>query len=96
MLIDGNSPITMSNPLKNDKLFEELESGDKVWVLHDGIEETYPARTGAYVVQKLEDGDMNDIPKAVLESLLELGWVGQVESDESVFPFNPKISDQSN
>ena len=54
MLIDGNSPIALSNRQKNDKLFEDLESGDKVWVLHDGIEETYPARTGAYAVRKLE------------------------------------------
>ena len=84
MLIDGNSPIAMSNCLKIDRLFEGLENGDKVWVLHDGIQETYPARTGAYAVRKLEDGDMDDIPKAVLESLHELGWVGQVESTESI------------
>ncbi len=84
MLIDGNSPIAMSNPLKNDKLFEKLESGDKVWVLHDGIEETYPARTGAYAVRKLEDGSLDDIPKAVLDALRELGWVAQVDSNETV------------
>ena len=84
MLIDGNSPIALSNRQKNDKLFEGLENGDKVWVLHDGIEETYPARTGAYAVWKLEDGDMDDIPKGVLDTLRELGWVAQVESNESV------------
>lgn len=84
MLIDGNSPIALSNRQKNDKLFEGLESGDKVWVLHYGIETTYPARTSAYAVWKLEDGSLEDIPKAVLESLRELGWVGQVESNESV------------
>ena len=84
MLIDGNSPIALSNRQKNDKLFEGLENGDKVWMLHDGIEETYPARTGAYAVRKLEDGTVDDIPEAVLESLRELGWVRQLESNESV------------
>jgi len=83
MLIDGNSPIVMSNRLKNDKLFEGLENGDKIWVLHDGIQETYPARTGAYVVRKLEDGSVDDIPKGVLDALQELGWVSRVESNES-------------
>lgn len=84
MLIDGNSPIVLSNRQKNDKLFEGLENGDKVWVLHYGIETTYPARTGAYAVWKLEDGDVDDIPKEVLESLCELGWLSQVESTEAV------------
>lgn len=84
MLIDGNSHIVMSNCLKKDQLFEGLESGDKVWVLHDGIEETYPARTGAYAVWKLEDGDMDDIPKGVLDTLRELGWVAQVEATEPI------------
>lgn len=84
MLIDDNSPIVLSNRLKNDKLFEGLENGDKIWVLHDGIQETYPARTVAYAVWKLEDGSMEDIPKEVLESLCELGWLSQVESTEAV------------
>ena len=75
MLIDGNSPIALSNRQKNDKLFEGLESGDKVWVLHYGIETSYPARTSAYAIRKLEDGSMEDIPEEVLESLRELGWV---------------------
>lgn len=83
MLIDGNSPIVMSNRLKNDKLFEGLENGDKIWVLHDGIQETYPARTGAYAVRKLEDGSVDDIPKGVLDALRELGWVSQGESEVS-------------
>ena len=30
MLIDGNSPIVMSNCLKKDQLFEGLGGGDKV------------------------------------------------------------------
>lgn len=84
MLIDGNSPIALSNRQKNDKLFEGLENGDKVWVLHYGIETTYPARTGAYAVWKLEDGDMDDIPKGVLDTLRELGWVAQVEATEPI------------
>ena len=94
MLIDGNSPIAMSNCLKKDQLFEGLENGDKICVLHDGIQETYPARTGVYAVRKLEDGSMDDIPKGVLESLCELGWVGQVESNESV-AFDDAVTENS-
>ena len=61
MLIDeNNSPIVMSNQAEKD-LFADLSSGDEVFVLHDGIEESYPAGTGAYYCKKLNDGKTEDI-----------------------------------
>lgn len=85
MLIDDNSPIVLSSRLKNDKLFEGLETGDKIMVLHDGIQESYPGRTGAYAIRKLEGGSIDDIPKRVLDSLSELGWVSREELAGKVF-----------
>ncbi len=75
MLIDeDNSPIEMSN--RNDKdIFADLSSGDEILVIHDGIQESYPAGTGAYYCIKLNDGKPEDIPTSVIESLTELGWL---------------------
>lgn len=75
MLIDeNNSPIEMSN--RNDKdLFSDLSSGDEILVIHDGIQESYPAGTGVYYCKKLSDGEPEDIPTSVIESLTELGWL---------------------
>lgn len=74
MLILDNSPIQMSVRKDNTKLFDKLSDGDKVLVLHDGIAESYPGRTGMYWIFKLSDGSIEDIPGDVLTQLAELGW----------------------
>ena len=74
LFIDGNSPIVMSNRKDKEGLFSGLETGDKILLLHDGIAESYPGRTGAYWCIKLEDGTQADIPEQVMEELTELGW----------------------
>lgn len=75
MLIDeNNSPIEMSNRSDKD-IFADLSSGDEILVLHDGIQESYPAGTGAYYCIKLNDGKPEDIPTSVIESLTEMGWL---------------------
>ena len=75
MLIDeNNSPIEMNNQSDKD-IFAGLSSGDEIIVLHDGIQESYPAGTGVYYCKKLNDGKPEDIPPSVIESLTELGWL---------------------
>lgn len=74
MFIDSNSPIVMSNRKDKEGLFSDLETGDKILLLHDGIAESYPGRTGVYWCMKLEDGTQADIPGQVMEELAELGW----------------------
>ena len=56
MLIRENSPIRMSNLSDNEKLFDKLTDGDKIFVVHTGIAESYPAQTGVYSIIKLADG----------------------------------------
>ena len=74
LFIRDNSPIEMSNRTERD-LFDNLDIGDKVLVIHDGIAETYPGRTGVYVVFKLSDGTTGDIPQNVVQQLIDLGWL---------------------
>lgn len=79
LLIDGNAPIVMSNRKYKEGLFDGLETGDKILVLHDGIAESYPGQTGAYWCWKQEDGTVEDIPETVLSELTEMGWMYAAE-----------------
>ena len=73
MLIDNNTPIVMSSNHNGD-MFSELSNGDKILVIHDGIAESYPAKTRAYYIMKLNDGEIDDIPQNVVDELDKLGW----------------------
>ena len=74
ILILDNFPITMSNRTAKD-LFDNYDVGDKILVIHDGIAESYPGKTGVYAVFKLSDGTTGDIPQKVVQQLIELGWL---------------------
>ena len=73
LLLDDNGATVLSS--KNSGIFDNLAAGDRVLVLHDGVEECYPARTGAYFCICLEKGGVQDLPKSVMHSLKELGWI---------------------
>ena len=76
IFIDASgSPIVMGDHSSNGALFAGLEDGDRILVLHDGIAESYPARSGAYWCFRLESGTRKDLPAATLEQLTQLGWL---------------------
>ncbi len=62
LIEEGDSAIVLSDRSKGQNMFEGLENGDEVLVFHDGVEETYPARTGVYYVLRLAKGDKNFQP----------------------------------
>ena len=77
LIVIDNSPVSMHSQRDKDDLFEDLSDGDKVLILHDGIAESYPGKTGVYFVLKLSDGSMDDVPAEVISSLQELGWLSE-------------------
>lgn len=81
IIVCERTPIKMSNRTNRD-LFDSLEIGDKILVIHDGIAESYPARTGAYAIFKINDGVTGAIPPSVIEELMELGWIDSAENVE--------------
>ena len=90
MLVVANSPIQLSDRTRNGPLPGGLSTGDKILVLHDGVAESYPARTGAYGVWKLRDGDIEDVSVSVLDALMELGWTFEgIERVEQPSPVTP-------
>ena len=79
MLICENSPITMSNRTSSD-VFNKLDIGDEIIVVHTGIAESYPAQTGVYAVFRLSKGTTLDIPQKVINELVKLGWLDSLDA----------------
>ena len=75
LLIVDQTPIQLSDQSKRTNLFEAFQTGDLLLVVHDGVEETYPARSGAYAAFRLKRGSIEDIPEDILSTLVELGWL---------------------
>lgn len=73
ILLDG-SPVVMTNHTGKDDAFENYNTGDKLLVLHDGILESYPARTGVYFIIKLGEGKAEEISETVIQQLADMGW----------------------
>lgn len=85
MLILDQSPILLSDRTGKNSPFDSLKSGDRILVLHDGIQESYPARTGVYALWKTGSGTVSDLPQSVLNTLAELGW--QLDNAPDSKPF---------
>ncbi len=101
ILID-NAPVTMSNCSGREELWEGLNTGDLVRIIHDEIQETYPGRTGVYHCKRLSEGTPEDIPQEVLEQLRALGWTTSDTSHHldtcqgQVLSFEPVRQDPGN
>lgn len=93
LLVLDDMPVVIGDRtgrLKTDRLV----TGQRLLVLHDGIQETYPARTGAYAVIRLGRGAGSEIPASVLQTLAQLGWQPAGSAAQRPFPV-PVVSQTS-
>lgn len=74
LVTEDGTPIALSVQAEGDGPWSGYHSGDRVRVTHDGVKETYPARTGAYDWERLEEGTLEDVRSETLEMLEGLGW----------------------
>ena len=72
---EKGSPIVMSNQSNNEKLFDDLHTGDKIKITYDGINDSYPGQTGVYRCKLIKKGSIDNIPQKTLNSLEEMGWM---------------------
>ena len=79
IVLNDHSPIKMTDQTRKGDAFLDLQTGDKIRILHNGVLLSYPGQTGVYHVRLLERGGAEDIPSDVLESLRQLGWIRDVE-----------------
>gem|GEM_PF-2100485 len=66
----SNCPIVMYPRTKSaERQIEKLSDGDGVLLLHDGIDESYPAQTGAYYIidlkKKVDKAFTDEMPEAL-------------------------------
>ncbi len=86
----NNSPISMSDGSKKGNLFEGLTDGDLVRLRHGLVAESYPGQAAAYSLEKLEDGELSDLPRELLETLTEMGWVSYTAADlDQIYALQP-------
>lgn len=71
---ETGSPIRYSFSVAMDKNVEKLTNGDRILIISDLINESYPGSTRAYFILKLSEGSIENIPEETLLSLQELGW----------------------
>lgn len=81
IVLDG-SPVRLSNGSRDENMLYEYDTGDRLLVVHDGINETYPGSTRAFFCMKIGDGSAKDIPDEVFLGLYELGWLSQAYLEE--------------
>lgn len=74
LVTEDSMPMVLSIQADGDAPFDGFHSGDRIAVTHDGIDDSYPAKTGAYGWRLLEEGSLEDVPKETLTALEELGW----------------------
>lgn len=79
IILNDHSPIKMTDCTRKGEAFLDLQTGDKIRILHNGVLLSYPGQTGVYHVRLLERGSAEDIPPDVLESLRKLGWLRDTE-----------------
>ena len=72
VVLDG-SPIVMAS--ENEAQFQGLSDGDLILIFNDGIETSFPGRTGVYACLRLASGNAADIPSETLEALRQMGWL---------------------
>lgn len=71
---EGGSPIRYNFDKAVGTNVEKLEQGDRILIISDLINESYPGSTSAHLILKLSQGDIEDIPQETLSQLSELGW----------------------
>lgn len=73
IVIDSTGPCTISTD--DDAMFSEFTDGDLISLEFDGmIAESYPGQIhNVYDADLLEEGDITDIDKNTLDSLIEMG-----------------------
>lgn len=74
LVTEDGSPIVLSVQVEGAAPWEGFHSGDRVAVDHDGVDDSYPQRTGAYGWELLAAGTLEDVPEETLAALEELGW----------------------
>ena len=83
---DGANPASpcQMTPADDSVSFEGLTDGDRIKVEISMIMTTYPGQTEVYSIEKLSDGERDDIDPTVLDNLREIGWIDDTSNQKEL------------
>ncbi len=74
ILIDNYGPCSMSRA-EASVSFDGLTDGDLIRVGYQIVMESYPGQMPVYTVEKLADGEFEDLDQSTLAKLAGMGWI---------------------
>ena len=75
LIVTGDGDVITMGVADETISFESLEDGDAIRVYIKYILESWPGQTTVYAVEKVEDGDIEDISQETIEQLREFNWL---------------------
>lgn len=75
ILVRDNVPICLSTRSGNKDMFRDLQTGDRILVVHGLVGETYPEQSRADLVLRLGKGSAEDISPELRVRLYYMGWM---------------------
>ncbi|MDQ0208615.1 hypothetical protein [Alkalicoccobacillus murimartini] len=74
LIINDLEVVIMGNDTGEEKVFDDLKSGDKIEITSDAVNESFPSSANVTHCDLIERGSVEDIPQETLDLLKEMGW----------------------
>jgi hypothetical protein len=74
LLLSETQGAICISPADSADLLTDLENGDEIEIMTDGVAETYPAQATVYSYTLIEKGTVENLDPEELQSLENLGW----------------------
>lgn len=74
LLLSETQGAICISPADSEDLFADLENGDEIEIMTDGVAETYPGQATVYRYTLIGKGTAADLDSEELQSLENLGW----------------------
>ena len=75
MIVMDSSPVKMTDRTNHKDSFGKISTGDEILIIHGPVAESYPGQTQVHWVLKLDGGSIENIPRDIISSLEEMGWI---------------------
>lgn len=75
ILVTDHDVVIMGNDTEKGEVCEDINIGDKIVVIADAIDASYPSSANVIRCKLIEEGSVNDLPNETIDYLQDMGWV---------------------
>ncbi|MEN0642353.1 hypothetical protein MKY91_04145 [Alkalicoccobacillus gibsonii] len=75
ILVNDHDVVIMGNDTEEGEVCEDINIGDKIVVIADAIDASYPSSANVIRCKLIEEGSVNDLPNETIDYLQDMGWV---------------------